>query len=66
MVVGLLMLELGAAAVTTVLGTGGLCPASCVAALLEVWPPSEHSSAAFSEMLCSFFAAFEFMDCRVC
>ncbi|RMC00682.1 hypothetical protein DUI87_23300 [Hirundo rustica rustica] len=70
-VVELLMLELDAAAVTTpalftLFGTGGLCPAGCVAALSEMWPPSEPSSAAFSEVLCSVFTASEFMDCRVC
>lgn len=70
MVVGLLMLELDPAAVTTpalftLFGTGGLCPAGRAAALCGVWSPSEHSNAAFLEMICSFFAASEFMECRV-
>lgn len=42
------------------LGLEDLCPSGCVAAVSEVWSPSQHSSAAFSEMLSS-----EFMDCSV-
>ena len=72
MVFGLLMQELKPLAVTTpalftLFGTqGGPCPDGHVAALFVLWSPSEPSTAAFLELLCSLFAAPESMDGDVC
>lgn len=65
------MLELGPLAVTppalfTLFGAGALCPAGHVAALSVLWSSSETSTAAFLDLLCSFFAAPKSMDWGAC